>query len=102
MTLLRLADCRWLAVAAIAAASVPVQAQERRASAVLIAVPPLATAKNVDTEAGKTWVIGNQIAELIAADLKSAGDLIVADTKAAPSSVSRNAIPTSRLAADSS
>jgi TolB protein len=48
---------------------------------VVIAVPVLATAKNVETDAGNTWSIANQIAELIAADLKSTNSFIVADVK---------------------
>lgn len=51
------------------------------ADAVVIAIPPLSTAKNVDTDAGNTWSIANQIAGLISADLKSTGRFIVADVK---------------------
>ena len=60
---------------------VPAAAQSQRTepTAVLIAIPPLATAENVDTEAGKTWSIANQIAELITADLKTTTSFIVAD-----------------------
>ncbi len=43
-------------------------------------MPPLATAENVDTEAGKTWSIANQIAQLITADLKTTTSFIVADS----------------------
>ena len=82
MILFRLTDLRLAAAAVLAAGlPIPVNAQPREAAAKVIAVPPLATAKNVDTEAGKTWVIGNQIADLIAADLKSTTGLIVADIK---------------------
>jgi TolB protein len=51
------------------------------ADAVVIAVPPLATAKQVETDAGNTWTIANQIAELIAADLRSTNRFILADVK---------------------
>lgn len=51
----------------------------RSADAVLIAVPPLATAKITDTDAGTTWEVANQIADLIKADLNSASGFIVAD-----------------------
>jgi TolB protein len=65
----------------LASALVPAaaQAQESAPTATVIAVPPLSTAKNVDTEAGKTWAIANYISDLIAADLKSTGKFIVAD-----------------------
>ena len=49
--------------------------------AYVIAIPPLATAKITDTEIGDTWAIANQIAELIAADLKSTNRFMVADVK---------------------
>jgi TolB protein len=55
------------------------QAQDASPTATVIAVPPLATVKNVDTEAGKTWALANQISDLISADLKSTGKFIVAD-----------------------
>ena len=51
------------------------------AAAVVIAVPVLATARNVETDAGNTWSIANQIADLIAADLKSTNRFIVANVK---------------------
>jgi TolB protein len=56
------------------------QAQDSSPTATVIAVPPLATAKNVDTDAGSTWGIANQISDLISADLKSTGKFIIADT----------------------
>lgn len=56
------------------------QAQDASPTATVIAVPPLATAKNVDTDAGSTWGIANQISDLISADLKSTGKFIIADT----------------------
>ena len=74
-----------LAVAAMLFLSGGAFAQDRpapdptTASAVVIAVPPLATAKSVETEAGTTWEVANQISSLITADLNSAGSFIVAD-----------------------
>ena len=53
----------------------------RTADAVVIAVPVLATAKNVDTDAGNTWSIANQIADLISADLGTTSSFIVANVK---------------------
>lgn len=52
------------------------------ADAVVIAVPVFATEKNVLTDAGNTWSLANQIADLIAADLRSTNRFIVADVKA--------------------
>lgn len=51
------------------------------ADAVVIAVPTLATAKDILTDAGTTWSLANQIADLIAADLRSTNRFIVADVK---------------------
>jgi TolB protein len=65
-------------LAALAAA--PALAQPE-ATASVIAVPPFATAKNVDTDAGKTWAIANQISDLITADLRTTTSFIVADIK---------------------
>jgi TolB protein len=56
-------------------------AQTPEPAAVLIAVPTLATAKTVETDAGDTWTLANQIAELISADLGSTSSFIVADVK---------------------
>ena len=53
----------------------------RRGTASVIAIPPLATVQNVDTPAGNTWSIANQIADLISADLKSTSRFIVANVK---------------------
>lgn len=50
-------------------------------TATVIAVPPLSTAKNVETDAGNTWSIANQIADLISADLKTTNSFILADVK---------------------
>lgn len=61
------------------AAPVAARAQQRDGGAFVIAIPPLATVKNASTEAGDTWAIANQIADLIAADLKSTGVFIVGD-----------------------
>lgn len=49
--------------------------------AYVIAIPPLATARITQTEIGDTWAIANQIADLIAADLKSTNRFIIADVK---------------------
>jgi TolB protein len=55
-------------------------AQNAAPTATVIAIPPLATAKNVDTDAGTTtWGLANQISDLIIADLKSTDAFIVAD-----------------------
>jgi TolB protein len=55
-------------------------AQAQRApAATVIAIPILATERNVETEAGNTWSIANQIAGLIAANLRTTGDFMVAD-----------------------
>lgn len=80
-------NVRHLTFLALVAACAPASAQLRpapdpqSAAAVVIAVPILATAKNVETDAGNTWSLSNQIAELIAADLKSTNRFIVADVK---------------------
>jgi TolB protein len=57
----------------------PAFAQEPTAT--VIAIPPLATAKNVETDGGKTWALANLISDLIAADLGSTGNFIIADVK---------------------
>ncbi|HUG45853.1 MAG TPA: Tol-Pal system protein TolB, partial [Sphingomicrobium sp.] len=54
---------------------------QRAPTATVIAVPTLATQKNVETDAGDTRSIAHQIAALIAADLKTTGDFILADVK---------------------
>ena len=56
-------------------------AQLREPSATVIAIPPLATAKDVKTDSGTTWGLANQIADLISADLKSTNSFIVANVK---------------------
>ena len=56
-------------------------AQQPQPTATVIAIPPLATAKIVDTDAGSTWALANQIADLIAADLGSTESFIIADVK---------------------
>ena len=45
----------------------------------VVAVPSLPTAKNVDTGGGQTGVLGIQIAQLIAADLRSSGSIVTID-----------------------
>ena len=52
-------------------------AQDREPTAMVIAVPTLATAQNVDTDAGKTWTLANQIADLIRADLRSTSSFTI-------------------------
>jgi len=54
-------------------------AQEPEPTAQVIAIPPLATVKITDTDAGTTWGLANQIANLISADLKLSSKFIFAD-----------------------
>jgi len=54
-------------------------AQEPEPTAQVIAIPPLATVKVTDTDAGTTWGLANQIANLISADLKLSSKFILAD-----------------------
>jgi TolB protein len=70
-----------LLVSGAAAAQVRPAPDPDSADAVVIAIPTLATAKNVDTEAGNTWSIANQIADLVSADLRSTGRFILAGVK---------------------
>jgi TolB protein len=56
-------------------------AQEPEPTAQVIAIPPLATVKITDTDAGPTWGLANQIANLISADLKLSSKFIFADTQ---------------------
>lgn len=72
-----------VAAAAVPGIAAPAQAQLPEPSAVVVAIPPLATAKKVDTDAGDTWSIANQMAALISADLKSTSGVMVADLKGA-------------------
>lgn len=55
---------------AVAVLAAPAAAQTAQAPVLVVAVPPLATPSDVETPAGSTWAISNQIAELIAKDLK--------------------------------
>ncbi|MFP5328764.1 MAG: Tol-Pal system beta propeller repeat protein TolB [Alphaproteobacteria bacterium] len=77
----------FLALPLLLAISCAASAQQRQApdpsagKAYVIAIPPLATAKITETEAGDTWVLANQIADLISSDLKSTGRFIVADIR---------------------
>ncbi len=73
---------RLLALAAPALLALAAPARSQEATATVIAIPHLATAKNVDTDAGNTWSIAGQIGDLISADLKSTNSFIVADTDA--------------------
>jgi len=43
----------------------------------VIAIPPVPTPRNVETDAGQTGVIGIQIADQIESDLRSSGDFMV-------------------------
>ena len=61
--------------------SAPATAQEPEPAAKVIAIPPLATDKVTDTDAGTTWGLANQIANLITADLKFSSKFIFADTQ---------------------
>lgn len=61
--------------------SAPAPAQEPEPAAKVIAIPPLATEKITDTDAGTTWGLANQIANLITADLKLSNKFIFADTQ---------------------
>ena len=65
----------------LAPAAAGAQPEPGTGDAVVIAIPPLATAKRVETDAGDTWALANQIADLISADLKSTDRFIVADVK---------------------
>ena len=60
----------------------PAPAQTAEAPPVLVvAVPPLATPKDVETPAGTTWAISNRIAELIAKDLRWSRRFMPVDVK---------------------
>ena len=62
--------------AALLVAASPAAAQQPQAAArplMVIAVPPLPTPRNEKTDAGETGVIGIQIAQQIATDLRSSG-----------------------------
>ena len=61
------------AMASAAAAQAPNEPQ------LVVAVPALPTPKNVTTDGGQTGVIGIQIAELIASDLRSSGNIVAID-----------------------
>ena len=60
----------------------PAAAQSPEPPPVLVvAVPPLATPKDVETPAGTTWAISNRIAELIAKDLQWSRRFLPVDVK---------------------
>ena len=65
----------------LVASAVPAISQEPQPTATVIAVPVLATSKVTDTDAGSTWGLANQIADLIKADLGSTDSVILADVK---------------------
>ena len=64
-----------LAIAALASAPAVAQAPQGEPLTV-VAIPPLPTPKNATTDAGETGVIGIQIAQQIAADLRSSGSFM--------------------------
>lgn len=66
-------------LAASAAQAQP--APEPASGPTVIAVPVLATPKSVDTPAGSTWAIANQMADVIAGDLKTTSSFTVADVR---------------------
>ncbi|QNM82304.1 Tol-Pal system protein TolB [Sphingomonas sabuli] len=68
------------ALAALSALPAAAGAQPREASATVVAVPHFATASNEETDAGTTYTIATQIADLVTADLKSTASVIIADT----------------------
>lgn len=68
-----------LAVAISAAASA--QVASAPGGPTVIAVPVLATPKIVDTPAGNTWALANQMADVISSDLKTTSTFTVADVK---------------------
>jgi len=49
--------------------------------ATVIAIPVLATSRNLETPSGSTWTVANQMTEVIAGDLRSTTRFIVADVK---------------------
>ena len=60
----------------------PAAAQAQDVAPVLVvAVPPLATPKDEETPAGTTWAIANQIADLIAKDLRWSRRFVPVDVK---------------------
>lgn len=75
-----LAAAALLALAALLAS--PAAAQDSQSPPVLVvAIPPLATPKDTQTPAGTTWAIANQIAELIAKDLRWSRRFVPVDVK---------------------
>jgi TolB protein len=81
MILFRIA--RLPAAAILLLAGTAALAQEPEPTAQVIAIPPLATDKVTDTDAGTTWGLANQISNLITADLKLSSKFIFADTQKA-------------------
>jgi len=72
----------------LSAAGVVSAAQSQTASppnpdpaATVIAIPVLATSRAVETPAGSTWAVANQMTDVIADDLRSTSSFIVADVK---------------------
>jgi TolB protein len=81
MTLFRIPNLP--AAAILLLAGTAALAQEPEPTAQVIAIPPLATDKVTDTDAGTTWGLANQISNLITADLKLSSKFIFADTQKA-------------------
>jgi TolB protein len=75
---MRISGSRMLIAAAAFAVPAAAWAQAGEPQLV-VAVPALPTPKNVDTEGGQTGVIGIQIAEMIASDLRSSGNIVPID-----------------------
>jgi TolB protein len=70
------------AILAVAFLGSPAAAQSAEPPPVLVvAVPPLATPKDVETPAGTTWAIANQIADQIAEDLQWSRRFLPVDVK---------------------
>ena len=70
------------AIFAVLLLASPAAAQTSPAPPVLVvAVPPLATPRDVETPAGTTWAIANQIADLIAKDLRWSRRFMPVDVK---------------------
>src|SRR5678816_4587279 len=72
---MRFSKCSFLTLALVAALATTAHAQTGP-SQMVIAVPQLPTPKNVQTDGGETGVIGIQIAQQIASDLRSSGNIV--------------------------
>lgn len=63
----------WIAVAMPAAAQLKVDVTDEASSDMRVAIPPMPTQQSVETPAGSTELLGQKIAEVIAADLRGSG-----------------------------